>query len=292
MLPFREEHDHDALAMLRPEVIGDAQVDEAIAELGALPAKKRKAIARDVDYAALARALAKAGIPLFRAVIEDPVLERADNGAIAEAALLAWLTADPLDGAGYGLARFDRWSADTQLALLDHIDASEAYELLHARFEAEPPLRKRLVRSARKWIKWQGFRDARWIDVALRLLARDPVAALQLLRIALPSHARARDELAGILQRALAVDDVIVELFDMLERARRFRDYDNPPFVDEMLAVLLTSPAGVHVAKSPLAFMVTLAADRLRELPVVQASDAAQRRIAACERERPLLTVG
>lgn len=260
-----------------------AAVAEALAALAALPKRARVRAARKLDLARITTDLGVLAVPLLRALIDD------DDArvAVGDAVVNVWLELDAIGCANHATTRLDEWEAPTALRVLTFLDASEAYEILAPRVQGDVGMRRFIVDAGNEAAR--AFVDVRWVDLALRLLPVDGEAAVGLLR--LNGSSRADEELDGILDRAVAIDDVVLATLEAIEAGTGSLDHDEvrPRFL-ATLARFLASPGAEGIESSRFSFSVSIAAREL--MPHVEGKATAQGRINACRRTYPLIIRG
>ncbi len=265
----------------------NALVVAAAAELAALPLGRKRAAARDADIPGALRGIGATATPMLQLLIDDPEL----RSELGDQAVALWVEVDAPTCVARALPYLDAWRPTTVVRLLLHVDPAEAFDILEPRFAKKPLLRRSVLAAVSTLRAHRLFASERWVDVALRLLALDASCACDVLR--LNDSQRANEELDGILERATLIDEDVIAALTAFERGSPSLDADekHPRYITA-LAKFLASPAADDVEHSALAFTVTLAAEALATSPVVLDSAWARDRIAACQRERPLVTTG
>lgn len=279
------------LAAITPIILArgaEAEARAIVDELGAAPGDKRLQRAIDGGLPQSAVKLGPHAGAVLAVLIDDDVLRH----VLGEAAFLAWLDHDRPACIAYTIARAHRLSAQGLWQLLLQIeDASEVYEVF------APVFRRSSVDDARALLVLpllfdadtvrRVFGDARIVDLALEMIAKDVRASCTLL--GLNGSPRAVDELRAVLERVPADDerdsayeDSAIAAIDGLDAA-----LVGEPFIDVLAKFLVAQPKRL-VPHMYLSMRITQYAIALEQHPLVRAHPDLQRRIEQAAMPPPM----
>lgn len=179
---------------------------DVVARLAALTPRARLELAERLKLPVSARVLGAQAGPLLRLCIEDEAL----RPFFADGAAHLWLELDIGDALPAALGVAQDVNGMTLLSLAGNVDGDERFELLSARLASDDFFVELLSRTGAQLIAG----DDRYIDVVQRAGGVATPAGVRLIRRV--ATARAIDELAGVVVRAHAIDDVTLEALDGL----------------------------------------------------------------------------